>query len=351
VCAKQPTTPPWICRKHTKSPSDLRRSCSKTNAVCGAHHELVLIFTAPGQGAQKPGILEPWIHDPISREQLELLDCAVDFDLIDAGRAWNAEEIRDTKVAQPLIFAASLVSADAAVRSNAKPAAVTGHSIGEWCASVLAGVLSATDAMALVCARGNAMALACAQHPTGLVAVLGGDRHEVLAAAAAHGLALANDNGPGQLVVGGSTDQLALFSAHLPPKARVRSLDVAGAFHTAAMTSAVAAVTEVAAGITSNDADVPLVSNRDGHAVTNGQQILDRMIGQIALPVRWDLVMGTLASLGTTVTVETCPAGTLSGILHRAMPQLVQYRINSPADAAALAATDLPNLELTEANR
>ena len=311
----------------------------------------MLLFTAPGQGAQKPGILEPWIEDPVSRDQLEMLDSAVDFDLIDAGRSWNSQEIRDTKVAQPLIFAASLVSANAAIRSNAKPAAVTGHSVGEWSASVLAGVLSATDAMTLVCARGNAMALACEQHPTGLVAVLGGDRREVLDAAAASGLALANDNGPGQLVVGGSTAQLAQFSAHPPPKSRVRSLDVAGGFHTAAMASAVAAVTEFAAGITTHDAEVPLISNRDGNALTNGQEILGRMIDQIALPVRWDLVMETLAALGTTVTVEICPAGTLSGILRRAMPHLVQYQINSPADAAALAATDTRNLELTEANR
>lgn len=311
----------------------------------------MLLFTAPGQGAQKPGILEPWIDDSAARDQLEMLDCAVDFDLIEAGRSWNAEDIRNTEVAQPLIFAASLVSAYAALRFDAKPAAVTGHSVGEWCASVLAGVLSATDAMTLVSARGRAMALACQQQPTGLVAVLGGDRSEVLDAAAAHGLALANDNGPGQLVVGGSADQLAQFSAHPPPKARVRALDVAGAFHTAAMASAVAAVTDAAAEITTSDADVPWISNRDGAAVTNGQQILDRMIDQIALPVRWDLVMGTLAALGTTVTVEICPAGTLSGILRRAMPHLVQYQINSPADAAALATTDLRNLELTEANR
>lgn len=311
----------------------------------------MLIFTAPGQGAQKPGILEPWIADPIALDQLEMLDSAVDFDLIEAGRSWNAQEIRDTKVAQPLIFAASLVSAYAALRFDAKPAAVTGHSVGEWCASVLAGVLSATDAMTLVSARGNAMAVACEQQPTGLVAVLGGDRREVLAAAETHGLALANDNGPGQLVVGGSVDQLAQFSAYPLPKARVRSLDVAGAFHTSAMASAVAIVTEVAAGITTNDAEVPLISNRDGAAVTDGPQILDRMIDQIALPVRWDLVMDTVGSLGVTVTVETCPAGTLSGILRRAMPQLVQYRINSPADAAALATANVRNLDLKEANR
>lgn len=310
----------------------------------------MLTLVCPGQGAQKPGILDPWIEDPISREQLEMLDSAVDFDLIEAGSSWNSDQIRDTKVAQPLIFAASLVSAYAALSPVAKPAVVTGHSVGEWCASVLTGVLSATDAMTLVSARGNAMALACEQSPTGMVAVLGGDRSDVLEAAATYELALANDNGAGQLVVGGATDQLAEFRAHPPHKARVRALDVAGAFHTAAMQSAIPAVTAVAAGVTTCDADVPLISNRDGKAITDGQQILDRMIEQIALPVRWDLVMETLASLGTTVTLETCPAGTLSGILRRAMPHLVQHQINSPADSSALRATGFGTIELAEAN-
>lgn len=311
----------------------------------------MLIFTAPGQGAQKPGILKPWIEHPVSRAQLEILDNAVDFDLLDAGTTWTADQIRDTKVAQPLIFAASLVSAYAALRCSAKPTAVTGHSVGEWCASVIAGVLSDTDAMTLVTARGNAMALACKQAPTGLAAVLGGDRSEVLDAATECGLALANDNGPGQLVIGGTLEQLEQFSTHAPERARVRTLDVSGAFHTSAMQPAVADVAAVASDIATNDADVPLISNRDGCAITNGRQILDRMVDQIALPVRWDLVMNTLVSIETTVTVETCPAGTLSAILRRAMPQVVQHQINSPADASALVAADLRSIELAEVNQ
>ncbi len=311
----------------------------------------MLIFISPGQGAQKPGILAPWLEDPTSQTQLEMLDSAVDFDLVAAGTTWDVDQIRDTKIAQPLIFAASLVSAFAAIRTGVKPSAVTGHSVGEWCASVLAGVLSATDAMALVAARGNAMALACEENPTGLAAVLGGERSAVLDAAAGRQLTLANDNGPGQLVVGGPIDDLDRFAAEAPAGSRIRRLDVAGAFHTEAMQSAVATVASLAADAATNNADVPLISNRDGSAVTNGRQILDRLVDQIALPVRWDLVMKTLESIDTTVTVETCPAGTLSGILRRTMPNVVKHQINAPTDVSALVAADLRSIELAEVNR
>lgn len=296
-------------------------------------------------------MLEPWLADATAKSQLEQLSECVDFDLIAAGTEWDADRIRNTRIAQPLIFATSLVSAYAALASGAKPAAVTGHSVGEWCASVLAGVLTATDAMTLVAARGNAMALACEEEPTGLSAILGGDRDAVISAVSACGLAVANDNGPGQLVVGGTIDQLERFAVAPPEKARVRALDVAGAFHTEAMHPAVVTISELAADVCVNDADIPLISNRDGSAITNGRQILDRLVDQIALPVRWDLVMNTLAAIEASVTVETCPSGTLTGILRRALPAVTTHRIDSPADVTALSTTDLRAIELTGATR
>lgn len=296
-------------------------------------------------------MLTPWLADSTAKTQLEILNACVDFDLLAAGTTWDADRIRNTRIAQPLIFATSLVSAYAAMAGNAKPAAVTGHSVGEWCAAVVAGVLTATDAMALVAARGNAMSLACEEEPTGLCATLGGDRDEVTAAATACGLALANDNGPGQLVFGGTREQLDTFSAAPPAKARVRQLEVAGAFHTEAMHPAVAQVTEFAAGFPVNDANIPLISNRDGATVTNGRQILDRLVDQIALPVRWDLVMDTLAAIDATEAIETCPSGTLSGILRRNLKSVTTQTVDTPADAQALFTTDLRTNELMGAQK
>ena len=296
-------------------------------------------------------MLAPWLADPTAKKQLETLDACVEFDLLAAGTTWDADRIRDTRIAQPLIFATSLVSAYAALTAHTKPAAVTGHSVGEWCAAVLAGVLTATDAMTLVAARGNAMALACEEEPTGLCAVLGGDQEEVNEAATARGLALANNNGPGQLVFGGTREQLDSFAASPPAKARIRSLEVAGAFHTEAMHPAVAQVSEVAATYAVNDADIPLISNRDGSMVTNGRQILDRLVDQIALPVRWDLVMETMTAIETTVAIETCPSGTLSGILRRNVKSVTTRTVDTPQDVQALLTTDLRTSELTGAHR
>ncbi len=311
----------------------------------------MLIFTSPGQGSQKPGILEPWISDPVAFDQLKSLDRIVDFDLIEAGTSWDSERLRDTRIAQPLIFAASIVCAQSALQAGAKPTAVAGHSIGEWAASVIAGVLSVTDAMTLVTARADAMALACNNAATGLVAVLGGDRTEVLETVNAHGLELANDNGPGQLVVGGSADRLAEFSANPPGRARIRALAVAGGFHTEAMRPAVAAVRSAAARITPTAATIPLISNRDGEQVTDRDEILNRMIDQIALPVRWDLVMDTIAGNGAAATIETCPAGTLSAILRRRIPTLATHPLNSPADIEALTQSNLLNFDLAEVHQ
>lgn len=231
------------------------------------------------------------------------------------------------------------------------PDAVAGHSIGEWSASVLAGVLSATDAMELVRARGDAMALACEEEPTGLAAVLGSDRRTVIDAASKFGLVVANDNGPGQLVVGGTLQQLQDFAANAPSGSRARILDVAGAFHTEAMHSAVAVVTRLATTLEPSDAHTPMISNRDGATITNGQQILDQMVDQIAMPVRWDLVMDRAESIGVTSTVEMCPAGTLSGIVRRRLPNVTTCQVNSPADTADVTSPDLRSNELMEAHQ
>ncbi len=296
-------------------------------------------------------MLIPWLENPMTRAKLEALSSAVEFDLVEAGSTWDSQRIRNTRIAQPLIFAASLIAGQAAVDAGVAPDAVAGHSIGEWSASVLVGVLSATDAMRLVTARGDAMALACEEEPTGLAAVLGGDRDVVIAAATRFGLVVANDNGPGQLVVGGTLQQLQDFAADVPAGSRARILDVAGAFHTEAMHPAVAVVTQLAATIEPSDAHTPVISNRDGAMITNGQQILDQMVDQIAMPVRWDLVMDTAESTETTSTVELCPAGTLSGIVRRRIPNITTYQMNTPADVADLASANLRSSELVEARQ
>jgi [acyl-carrier-protein] S-malonyltransferase len=309
----------------------------------------MLIITAPGQGAQTPGFLAPWLDVPGVTERLgaacELAGC----DLIRFGTTASADEIRDTAVAQPLLVAAALAAA--AALAGGKPTdiradAAAGHSVGELAAGVLAGVLGADDAMRLVRVRGTAMAAASAAEPTGMTAVLGGDEETVLAAIAGHGLTPANVNGSGQIVAAGTMAGLDAFAADPPPGARLRPLQVAGAFHTRHMAPAVAALREAAAGIVVEDPAITLLSDADGAAVTTGKEWLERIVAQVAAPVRWDLCMRTMADLGVTAILELPPAGTLVGLARRALPGVAVAAIKTPDQLEA--ARDLIAEHLSE---
>ena len=162
---------------------------------------------------------------------------AIDLDLLHLGTTADADEIKDTANAQPLIVATSLLGAHALGLTNF--AVTSGHSVGELAAAALSGAISSSDALSLVRSRGVEMAKAAAASPAGMSAVLGGDRTEVLAAIAALNLVAANDNGAGQIVAAGDLTALAQLSENPPASARVRALAVAGAFHTSYMQPAV----------------------------------------------------------------------------------------------------------------
>jgi [acyl-carrier-protein] S-malonyltransferase len=286
----------------------------------------MLAFIAPGQGAQTPGMLEPWLSDPAAKELVAHWSAQIDLDLLRLGTTAGADEIKDTANAQPLIVAAGLLGARAL--GSAKIAIVAGHSVGEITAAALAGVIDEVDAMKLVRARGSEMAKAAALAPAGMSAVLGGDREVVLRAIADLGLVAANDNGAGQIVAAGDLDALAKLA---PEGARVRALAVAGAFHTSYMQPAVEPLREIAAKISVSSSNCPVISNKDGAVLQDGREILDRIVAQISNPVRWDLCMTTLADHASGA-VEVPPAGTLVGLLKRAVPIIETFALKSAED-------------------
>jgi [acyl-carrier-protein] S-malonyltransferase len=296
----------------------------------------MLIITAPGQGAQTPGFLAPWLELPGVTERLGAASELAGCDLIRFGTTASADEIKDTAVAQPLLVAAAIVAAAALAEADAVPAdAAAGHSVGELGAGVIAGVLTADDALRLTGVRGRAMAAAAAVEPTGMTAVLGGDQDEVLAAVARNGLTAANVNAAGQIVAAGTMTALEAFAADPPAGARLRPLQVAGAFHTQHMAPAVAALKDAAAGVSVADPAMTLLSNADGAAVTTGKEWLERIVAQVAAPVRWDLCMRTMAGLGVTALIELPPAGTLTGLARRALPGVAQLAVKTPEQLGA----------------
>jgi len=286
----------------------------------------MLAFIAPGQGAQTPGMLAPWITDPAAKLLLSQWSHEIDLDIVRLGTTADSDEIKDTANAQPLIVAAGLLGARAL--GSARLAIVAGHSVGEITAAAIAGVIDDVDAMKLVRARGIEMAKAAALKTAGMAAVLGGDREVVLRAISDLGLVAANDNGGGQIVAAGDLEALAQLA---PEGARVRALAVAGAFHTSYMQPAVAPLQEIAAKISVHAAKFPVISNEDGAVLHDGRKILDRIVAQISNPVRWDLCMTTLAS-HVSGAVEVPPAGTLVGLLKRAVPIIETFALKSTED-------------------
>lgn len=305
----------------------------------------MLAIVAPGQGAQTPGFLKAWLAEPAFASRLEWLSTVANLDLVHYGTEADAETIRDTAIAQPLLVAAGLLAAlelfPHPTDGLAQVGVVAGHSVGEITAAAGVGVLTAEQAMVFVRERGKGMAEASALQPTTMAAVLRGDRETVLAAIEAVGATPANNNGSGQIVAAGTTEQIEALRSAPPAGARVVPLSVAGAFHTQHMEPGRAHLARLAGGITTHDPRTTLLSNADGRAVASGQEYLDRLVAQITRPVRWDLCMQAMVDLGVTGLLELPPAGTLTGIAKRNMPGVELFNLNTPdqlADARAFVA-------------
>ncbi|WP_123308941.1 ACP S-malonyltransferase [Cellulomonas sp. PhB143] len=316
----------------------------------------MLAVVCPGQGSQTPGMFAPWLEVAGVAEQLDRLSHAAGTDLTAHGTTSDAETIRDTAVAQPLLVAASLVSfrallagVDAATAADVVDV-TAGHSVGELSAAAVAGVLTDDDAVGLVSHRARFMAEAAAATPSGMAAVVGGDPDEVAAAIEAAGLWPANVNGGGQVVAAGAPENLERLAANPPARARVIPLQVAGAFHTRFMDSARDAFTPVATGWTAQDPSLTLLSNADGASYAtigatgsgtgatghgSAADVLSRLAAQVVAPVRWDLCQATLLELGVTGLVELAPAGVLTGLARRTLKGVETVAVKTPEDLDA----------------
>ncbi|TJZ55659.1 ACP S-malonyltransferase [Streptomyces piniterrae] len=300
----------------------------------------MLVLVAPGQGAQTPGFLTPWLDLPGVEDRLREWSAVIDLDLVHYGTKADADEIRDTAVAQPLLVAASLISArqlfTTAEDFSRLVGAAAGHSVGELAASALTGVLPDEAAMRLVRKRGLAMADAAAVTETGMSALLGGEPDAILPHLEKLGLTPANVNGAGQIVAAGTAEQLAALAEDKPEGTRkVIPLKVAGAFHTHHMAPAVSVLETAVGELSPADPHTRYVSNKDGQVVSSGQELVQRLVGQVANPVRWDLCMETFKELGVTALIEAAPGGTLVGLAKRALPGVKTLALKTPDDLDA----------------
>lgn len=296
----------------------------------------VIVVVCPGQGSQTPGFLAPWLDVPGLDDRLARYSEAAGIDLEAHGTTSDADTIRDTAIAQPLIVAAGLLTLSVLLDGRRTLlSGIAGHSVGEFTAAATAGILSATDAMALVAERGRAMSDAAAMTPTGMSAVVGADESELLAVLHDLGLEPANFNGGGQIVVAGALDGLEKLKDAPPAGSRVIPLQVAGAFHTRYMAPAVDRLEAAASELSAETPAVPIWTNRDGHRVSSGREFLDLLVGQVSSPVRWDRCMESFAAAGVTGIIEVAPAGALVGLAKRALKGIPSVAVKTPDDVQA----------------
>jgi len=297
----------------------------------------MIAIACPGQGSQTPGFMIPWLELDVYAAAIDEMSSASGVDLRKHGTESDADTIRDTAIAQPLIVAASVASFAAlkAAAPELEVGAIAGHSVGEIAAATIAGIFTQESGIKFVTARGKAMATAAALEATSMAAVIGGDWSVVSAALDGFGLAPANFNGGGQVVVAGPATGITELAANAPAGARVIPLQVAGAFHTKYMQPAVASLCDFASTLEVGDPSLPILTNKDGSTVTSGSDYLSLLINQVSNPVRWDLCMDALTAAGTTALIELSPAGALVGLAKRGMAGVETLAIKTPESLSA----------------
>ena len=260
----------------------------------------------PGQGSQAPEMREV-----VERARPDLLARAVKL----AGADPFTNLDNGTRYLQPGLYCASVALWEEAGRPRADLYA--GHSLGEIAALVAVGSIDAVDGLWLAARRGEVMQEAAEAHPEGaMLAILGADE---LARdlAAAHGLAVANENAPGQTVLSGPADAIDAASAEAKAHgARAMQLPVRGAFHSPAMARAVPRLREALAQIVVRAPGAPVIS---GVTAKPFDDIRARLAEALVRPVRWTGVLATLHRLGAGRFVEVGPGKVLTGLVRRTL--------------------------------
>ncbi len=277
-----------------------------------------LVF--PGQGSQRHGMLER-LPDPA--KMTRLLDAAEglsDLDLRAVARDGTPEQLSDTRAAQPLLYLADWAWGSELLAAGIRPVAVAGHSLGELAALAIAGVFSVEAGLELVVERARLMAQCAAETAGGMTAVLGLDMEALTGAVAGvPGVWVANDNAPGQVVLSGTREGLRTAEALARDAGarRVVPLQVAGPFHTPLMQSAADDFERILRDARFSDATIPVVQDSDPRAATDAEVLRERLVAQIAGPVRWRDVMDELVRMGSDTVVEAGPGAILAGLARR----------------------------------
>ncbi len=293
----------------------------------------------PGQGAQAPGLGRPWTDHP-AWALVERAEKATGESLAPLLTDAAAADLSRTREAQLVVFLASLLAWEIAAAAlddlGTEIVAYAGHSLGQITALVAAGALPFDDGCRLAARRARHTQDAADARPGRLAALLGAtvEQAQDSCAAAAGACWIANDNAPGQVVIGGTPEGLEAASAKAKELGvkRVMALNVGGAFHTPLMQAAADAFAEDLATAPFTDTATPVFSNHDARPYTDAAGWPDRLTEQLIRPVRWAATMPALVALGASTFVEVGPGTTLTGLAKRAHPDVTLRNVATPAD-------------------
>ncbi len=279
---------------------------------------------------------------PVCRETFDEADASLGEALSRLCFEGPEDRLDLTENTQPAILAVSTAACRLLTSKGLQPALVAGHSLGEYSANVAAGTMTFADALVLVRRRGRYMQEAVPAGAGAMAVVLGLDADTVAQACvdAAQGdvVSPANLNGAGQVVIAGSRDAVARAgerARELGAK-RVVRLPVSAPFHCALMNPAQARIAPELRALKVQDPRVPVVANVDAVPKRAAAAAVEALIAQVSSPVRWEAVVGRLASEGITTYVEVGPGTVLSGLVRKVHREASVISFGSPCDLTAI---------------
>ena len=300
-------------------------------------------FVFPGQGSQSVGMLDAWGDHPAVKRTLQEASVALGEDIGRLIREGPKEALELTINTQPVMLTAAIACYRAWLDEGGPlPAAVAGHSLGEYSALVAAGALTLVDALSLVRLRAQAMQQAVPLGAGAMAAILGLDAVLVRAGCAAvvaesgEVVEPANYNDPRQTVIAGSRAGVdaACEKFKLMGAKRALLLAVSAPFHSSLMKPAADVLREKLVGVTIRPLQIPLVNNVDVAVQTEPDAIRDALVRQAFGPVRWVEVIRALQARGLVHIFECGPGKVLAGLVKRIDGEIVSTTVYDPASLA-----------------
>ncbi len=279
------------------------------------------VYIFPGQGAQFPGMgKELYEASNAAKERFEQANDILGFNIKDIMFGEDAEALKQTQVTQPAIFLHSVILSEL-MGDRFQPAAVAGHSLGEFSALVAAKALSFEDGLKLVHQRALAMQEACDEIPGTMAAVLGLEDQviEDICSKTEGIVVAANYNCPGQLVISGekSAIESACESLKEAGARRALPLPVGGAFHSPLMEPAKTKLAAAIEGTNIVSPICPVYQNVVARGITDASEIKTNLIAQLTAPVKWTQSVQQLLADGATHFTEVGPGKVLQGLVKK----------------------------------